>query len=169
MAYRPPPSVTSTLRCRGRVTPAVEFGAGDGSRTHLFGLEGRGTHRSTTPAKTGGKEAIRICMEALPASPLSIFPSPACGADYSGAQSPNRTTFLGSSNRCYDHTSSLGELVAGDGLEPSSSAYETELEPLQSNPHRKMVGAVGIEPTRFRPSARSRALIRRTRSPEPTP
>src|SRR5216683_8419218 len=32
----------------------------------------------------------------------------------------------------------------------------------------QLVVVVGFEPTRCRPSARSRALIRRTRSPEPT-
>ena len=34
---------------------------------------------------------------------------------------------------------------------------------------QNLVGVHGIEPCRCRPSARSRALIRRTRSPEPTP
>ena len=34
---------------------------------------------------------------------------------------------------------------------------------------RNLVAAVGYDPTRSRQSARSRALIRRTRSPEPTP
>jgi len=33
---------------------------------------------------------------------------------------------------------------------------------------RNLVAAVGYDPTRSRQSARSRALIRRTRSPEPT-
>ncbi|MHA2067833.1 MAG: hypothetical protein ACXABY_26010, partial [Candidatus Thorarchaeota archaeon] len=37
-------------------------------------------------------------------------------------------------------------LVAGKGLEPFSLAYETMLEPLQSNPHY-LAPVVGVEPT----------------------
>ena len=52
-----------------------------------------------------------------------------------------------------------------------SNAPEQGYEPRQTPglTAQRMVGADGYDPSRCSPSGRSRALIRRTRSPEPTP
>jgi hypothetical protein len=52
-------------------------------------------------------------------------------------------------------------------LHPAAPAYEADLT--LGLPAQYLVGAHGYDPCRCRPSARSRALIRRTRAPAPTP
>ena len=59
------------------------------------------------------------------------------------------------------------EMVAAEGIAPSTSEVMSLASCCCSTPRHKMIVAVGIEPTRLRSSTRSRALIRRARSPEP--